>query len=562
MLTSAIVGLIYISIQKRFDFTAVRGLVMALAYVWGLILAIYLMGHGLVSLPRSLYRRANVANYLRRIQSHAPKVHDRLTDAVNELEDLEDQLSQLQRRKTGSARDFADWIEELAEYSMLSDARPFVSQSIIGSNRTVPAVITERYMADLSRRLQRARHKKARFVDEWDRLVQSASDCQTILNSAASQKLDFGRPASDASFWSRLQFLSPYLRYQVYVHLLPTLRIVLAVLLAGASACIVWSELVKAFAPQISVISVTIVPHPNEPGQIGFGGQIVASFWLLYMCAAALFGVKDAKVWGNRALVRRNTYGESACWYASQVARLTVPLSYNFLTFLPNDVRRQTTFYKFLGEYIDLTPLGKGFDYFFPMFILLPICATLFNLYGRIQQVFGFDMIEDDEDENGDNPAGFGVGGWREGRELIERELNGMGSLGLASRTRDPEAGGTTAGSNLSSSRRGAPTIWVPPAERSRATANGPTRTFSPRPTAIDEEERDENMFQAFAHRVRNTFETANMPQWLQGDLPQFQRPRWMNSDGASDGETGRTNSVGFFDRVFGGSSSGGRVQL
>ena len=38
---------------------------------------------------------------------------------------------------------------------------------------------------------------------------------------------------------------------------------------------------------------------------------------------------------GNRALVKRQTYAESACWYSLQVAKLTVPLSYNFITMLP-----------------------------------------------------------------------------------------------------------------------------------------------------------------------------------------------------------------------------------
>src|SRR6185437_6808360 len=49
VLGCATVGLIYITISNGFDFTAVKALVMALAYVWGLFLAIYLMGHGLVT---------------------------------------------------------------------------------------------------------------------------------------------------------------------------------------------------------------------------------------------------------------------------------------------------------------------------------------------------------------------------------------------------------------------------------------------------------------------------------------------------------------------------------
>ncbi|KAL1965365.1 hypothetical protein VTN77DRAFT_5802 [Rasamsonia byssochlamydoides] len=554
VLACGVVGLIYISIQNGFDFTSIKTLVMALAYVWGLILAIYLMGHGLVSIPRSFLRKANNAGTLRRLQAHAPKVYDRLTDAITELEELEAQVAQLQKRKTGTAREFEDWIEELAEYSSLPESRPVALQSIINeSSAAVPAVITERYMADLSRRLQRARHQKARFVDEWDRLVQSAADYQAIVNSSASKKLDFGRPASHAAFLSRVGFLTPTLRYHVYVHLLPGVRLILAAAFSAASACVVWSELIKTFAPRFSIISLSLIPRPDNAGQIGFGGQVVASLWLLYMCAAALKGVNDAKVWGNRALVRRNTYGESACWYAGQIARLTVPLSYNFLTFLPEDVRRDTTFYRFLGQYIDLTPLGKGFDYFFPIFVLLPVGATLFNLYGRIQKVFGFGLVEDDDDD-AENNSGLRTGGWREGRELIERELSGLGSLRLTSRTHNPVRNGAPSAGNAA--RRAAPTIWVPPAERSsRVPRSGPA---SSQPVLDDEGE--ENFFQSFAHRVRNTIETASTPEWLEETLAGLRRPRWMAGDGNEPGDSGQAG--GLFGRLFGGRLAGGQVRL
>lgn len=77
---------------------------MALAYVWGLILAIYLMGHGLVAIPRRLFRNASLSGKLKRIQSNAAKVHEKMEDAIQNLEDLEAQVVELSQRKTGSAR--------------------------------------------------------------------------------------------------------------------------------------------------------------------------------------------------------------------------------------------------------------------------------------------------------------------------------------------------------------------------------------------------------------------------------------------------------------------------
>ncbi|THC88527.1 hypothetical protein EYZ11_012026 [Aspergillus tanneri] len=525
---------------------SIKALVMALAYVWGLVLAIYLMGHGLVSIPRTLFRNASVSGRLRRLQSHAPRLHDRLMDAINDLENLESQVNQLQRRKTGSARDFQDWIEELGESSTPPEARSLL-QPTEGSD-TVPAVITERYMADLTRRLQRARHQRARFVDEWDRLVLTAADLQAIINSSASKKLEFSHSSYRSTSLPRVKFLTPYMRYHVYVHLIPSSRLALGALFSAASVCVVWSELIKSLAPRLSIVTLSVVSYHKNPAPVGFGRQVAASVWLLYMCWAALVGVNDAKVWGNRALVRRNTYGESACWYAGLVARLTVPIAYNFLTFLPENVRLDTTFYQFLGQYIDLTPLGKGFDYFFPVFILLPICATLFNLYGRVKNVCGFGLLEEEEEDLENNPAGYGLGGWREGRDLIDRELNGLGSLALSTRSGQsprPSSRADEGTRGFSSSRNsGIEAI------RSSRPARGATPVSAPL-----EEGDQETFFQSFAHRVRNTFETASKPQWLQGDA--FRLPRWMGSEGngGNDGNSGLA-------RWFGGRPEPGGVRL
>ncbi|KAL2826054.1 LMBR1-like membrane protein-domain-containing protein [Aspergillus cavernicola] len=532
VLGCATVGLIYISIQNGFKFNTIKALAMALAYVWGLVLAIYLMGHGLVSIPRTLFRNASSSGRLRRIQAHASLLHDRLMDAINDLESLEGQVAQLQRRKTGTARDFQDWIEELAETSTPPESRSGILDPT-SSSSTIPAVITERYLADLTRRLQRARHQKARFVDEWDRLIFNAADLQAIINSSASKKLEFGHYPQRSTSFRQLKLLTPYMRYHVYVNVYPNLRLAFGAFFAAASVCVVWSELIKSIAPRLSVVTLSIVSYHESPAPVGFGRQVIASMWLLYMCSAALVGVNDAKVWGNRALVRRNTYGESACWYASLVARLTVPIAYNFVTFLPEGVRTHTTFYRFLGQWINLTPLGKGFDYFFPVLILVPIMATLFNLYGRVRNICGFGLIEEDDDDLENNPSGYGIGGWREGRELIERELNGLGSLGLSPRNgRSPRQSAHVDGNTqaFSSSR-------TPLAEATRPSRSTRGAVATSSAVGAEEEEEEENFFQSFAHRVRNTIETTSRPQWLQGDS--FQFPQWMSNDGSNDGNNG-----------------------
>jgi hypothetical protein len=549
MLGSGIVGLAYYSWYNSFSLPTIKGLVMALAYAWSLVLAIYLMGHGLVAFPRSLYRYASISGRLKRLQAQAPKIHDKLTESLDKLDQCEWQVVQLKQRKNGTARDFAEWIEELADKSSLPENRA----SVVGrtTTATVPPVVTERYLADLTRKLKRARHAKVRFENEWDRLVQKAVRTQAILDSKASQRLELKNTqfqTSNGNFLDRFTILTPYTRYHLHVHAIPALFYVAWIVTSLASLAVVWSECIHSLAPKLSIIGLTVVHHPaSSRSIIGFGGQIVAAIWLCFMCTCAFYSLTEVKIWGNRALVRRNTYQESATWYALQLAKLTVPLSYNFVTFMPPMLVSQTSFYKLLGQYVKLTPLGDNFSKHFPVFILVPVLATAFGLYKKVKNVSGFgDLLEDEDDEAND---AAGMGGWREGRALIDREVQSTSGnvLGLSQRgitsppneryTDVPSSSGPSASTN---------------AESSNARSTRADRT---RPVIDDDDEGNGNFFELFSTRVKNTFETADF---------NFSRPKWLGGDDESGSDRrGRgEESGGGFLGLFGGRPDEGRLRL
>jgi hypothetical protein len=523
MLSCAILGLVYIILDYGFDFAAIKSLLMALAYVWGLMLAIYLAGHGMVAVPRNLFRRASTSGTLKRVQTQAVRVHEKLEDSIMDLDDLEAQVLQLKQRKTGTARDFQEWIDELVEMTSSQEARILSNPATMHASSKIPAIITERYLADLTRRLERALHRKARYVEEWDHVVQRATDLQTILDSQASKKLSFGH---------RKSILSPYMRYVVHVHVLPYVYTGLGGLLSLASVAVIASEIIRFPASQMSPVGLTVVHHPNNKDyKVGFGGQVMAAAWIAYMCLCALSSISDVPVWNGRALVRRNTHPESACWYAGQIAKLTVPLTYNFLTFTPKAVYQQTVFYDFLGKLISITRLGSWFDRLFPMFILIPVLATLFNLYGRVKRLVGIGIMEDEDEE-----SAFGVS-WRDGRDLIARDLQGAS---FAVRDR-PE--------------RAAPTRWVPPSERGGSGATSAARASRARQPELDPEPEEENFFTLFGRRVKNTVDSIETPKWMQ----QGQKPKWMGGDGEGSGSSSSqgSNLFGFL-----GSRNSGQITL
>lgn len=597
---SGAIGLIYVYWSYGQFSESLKGTIMALAYCWGLVLAIYLMGHGLVAIPRRLISNANISGRLRRIQSHAPKVYEQMEDAQMNLEDLEMLVGELSRRGGGSASQFRDWIEELVDLTNLPEGMIPQSHAIRprgtgdDSNRTLPTVITEKYMAELTRKLVRARHARSRYTNAWNNLLQDAVRTQAILDSTASKRLDFGGPSpGSGGFWDKHTMFTPYTRFLYHYYFVPYLRIGFGALLAIASVCIVWSEVVKGLFPSLSVIRYSVAHHQLADGksQVGPAGQAIAAFWMLYMCAAALITITEVKVWRGRALVRRNTGHESAFWYANQVARLSVPLSYNFMTFL-GGVYKDTVFYSFLGQLIDLTKLGERFDYLFPAFILFPVAATLFGLYGKVGRIFGFgaDVIEDDDEEDTGRWGSYGTGSWREGRDLIERELNGTsasirgrraGGPGRRYHDSDSPAGRRapimTVPKTSSSSRpagggaRGGPATPLGTSPNTRPVANTSARRSGggPRNVMLDEPDDDENFLEMIGHRFKNTMDTFETPRWFQD----IKKPKWMGGDGGDDDvrgprasasssrpSAGRANSD--VRRWFGGGGGEGRVRL
>jgi len=557
VLSTSVAGLVYFILQNGFHGESIKGLVMALAYAWGLILAIGLMGHGLVAMPRRLFKYASLSQRLRRLQTQAPKTKDKLDEAYEELEVLENTAIQLKSRKSGTSGDTQDWIDELAETSTLPDTRPGAIAASRATNPSIPAVLTERYLADLTRKLKRARHKRARFVDEWARLCQQAQDIQQVIDSAASRKLEFGRERGGIH---KFKILSPSLRFHLHFYGIPYLRVALSVVFACASVLVIWSEVVSSFSSKLSVIGLTVVHHPDSArGQVPFFGQIIAAAWLLYMDACALYAISDVKVWGNRALVKRQTYAESACWYSLQVAKLTVPLSFNFITMMPASVYKETSFYHFLGKLVNLTPLGSGFSTYFPCFILIPVLATFFNLYGKVKKVIGFGVLDD---ESVENTSGFGTGGWREGRALIEREIQSGGestAFGMSPRgaSLDLERGALNAGSSTPVGRsQQAPLI--PGQANVDPRVREANRQFNTITNQREEPEDDSarHFYHDFAERVKNTFDSADRPEWVQNLSNGITMPNWMNNDD-------RDNDGGSaLKRWFGGRAEDGRVRL
>ena len=114
----------------------------------------------------------------------------------------------------------------------------------------------------------------------------------------------------------------------------------------------------------------------------------------------------------------------SVVFFTMYSNRLTIPLSYNFLTLLQSS-KVHSQFDTFLGKSINLSVLGGFFNTTLPRLIIIPILFASFNVFDRIKKKLSFDYFDafdsDDEAESA-NDAGKRASKIREGKSIIQRE--------------------------------------------------------------------------------------------------------------------------------------------
>jgi len=201
----------------------------------------------------------------------------------------------------------------------------------------------------------------------------------------------------------------------------------------------------------------------------------------------------------------------------------------------------------------------------------LPISATMFGLYGKVKRTIGLaDYIDDDDDEN---QTGYGTGSWREGRDLIERELNGT-SIGRSRDVAGP--GGIASGGAATratpvrsipgpSSRPGGPTTPLGTSPNigrveSPATAASSRRVGQRQHARLgDDEDEDDNFFSQLGTRIKNTVDTIDTPNWLQEIV---KKPKWMGGDDDEGGQASGSGSNNSDIRRWFGGGNDGRIRL
>jgi hypothetical protein len=395
LLGSGLVGLLYVIITSGLSMGSIKALVIALSHCYALVIAIWLMGHGMVNLPRELWNSADPSARLANGYRQATKLCDAYAEAESSYADVASEILALAPLKDGLR--YVEWIDELLDEV---DSGPhFGRDGRLGRSRVTVerSMINPDYLSTLARRFIKAKARVIRHGSTWQKLLKDCSIAEDKVNARADRSLVFRY--SRTRFPPKMAFL-----YYTYFHMY-LIRMV-AVVLCALSITLIWSELTHG-----TVVSVVNLIVSATQGIIQ---QLISSVFLGYMCICACLSLTRIRVFNVYALVHKGSDLSSMMFYATYICRLSVPLSYNYLTLISS---RDSVFEEFLGKSINLTPLGKFVNNWQPRLILVPVFLTLFHFYDKVKQYLSLELAFDDDDDE------FGQGSIIEGRELVNRAL-------------------------------------------------------------------------------------------------------------------------------------------
>ncbi|KAL4424193.1 hypothetical protein ABPG75_001494 [Micractinium tetrahymenae] len=399
LLGVGLAGLVLLLFSGRLQPANVLGFCIAFSNAYGLVAAIFLLGFGLVAVPRQLWNSADPRGQQRRVchsaglqAERALAAHRRLSAAVltarrasvlfsphDPLRPLMDVVLQLAdsagvlcRPDGGSAACLAADRQSVLEWrALVVPAGPaFVPDPGVSILDESDLDIFDR--ADLARL---RRELKAALMD-WEReqaLYAEAVQEHLRLQAAVAsleRRLPEDAPLADQAVWlwrCHLQFW--------------TFR-VLAALAALCSLAIVLAEAtIAGVLPNLSVVSRAL--HATS-GSV-FATELLCFAFLAYPCACAYLAIYRLGRFAFYRMVPRHTDAYSLCYSGLLMCRFAAPLAFNFMAAvampevkssdLP-DVTK-TVFYQQFGQLMMRQPLiGWQFTTFAPA-LLVPYMLLL-----------------------------------------------------------------------------------------------------------------------------------------------------------------------------------------
>lgn len=378
-----VVFIVYIAIVRKMTGQALLAFLMAMGNAWGLLLCVVFLGYGLISIPKSLWRKAKIQWLNCYYEFKAPRLKDASIEAEENLQKIAKKIFRVSY-SISSQDPLRPYVDTLIELCPLTTYRNQYDED--EENEINASYINISYLAQLNYKLKSAIIANNRCTGQYNELLKKAYLVQDILDNENNPNKEIDSRFivnPDSLFYS----LKTKIAWRWYYSVRPYLFYGLSLLLALLSIIIIWSEVTfQLTEPNISLVYI-YMKYSKYLSYLFF--ELIVVILLIYMCICTYTSLFQLKLFDLYHLFpNHHTDDNSLVFCASYLCRLTFPLCYNFINLADNT---QTAFSSIMGN-IDLVPLlGKEFNGYVPVMILLFTFISFFNFHGILLRKCGID---------------------------------------------------------------------------------------------------------------------------------------------------------------------------
>lgn len=376
-----LVGLLLLLIWKKMGLEAIIGWGMAISNAYGLIGAIFLMGYGLVDIPRKLWQMADVRSrelimfHRAGVQvERAGKAHYELSHAIG----LVHRVSGLFGRRD-NMRPYLDRI-----LGMIDRVGDFTPREIDIEDEDLDLdYYTIQDLGKLRRSLRHGIEGFQRERETYLQIVRSYLKVHDIVKNMDKVGLPFASPDNvGAPPW--LKNLEWWWKCRIQPVAMRASAVFLGIL---SLAVLIAQVAISEHLPNVSIFAQII--HITDYDSSVF---FLSFLLFLYPALAVYYTLFKLGRFSFYLLTPRHTAPYSLVSNALFMSRFAFPLAFNFLAALaapigktPQPDIRDTVFYKDLGKPMAEQPIfGTNFTTYVPIILLPYMVLVVFNVFNRL----------------------------------------------------------------------------------------------------------------------------------------------------------------------------------
>ncbi|KAL3692946.1 hypothetical protein R1sor_006597 [Riccia sorocarpa] len=399
--------------MNKLKWSGVMALGMTCSNTFGLVTGAFLLGYGLVEIPRSQWRNADLMFRQKLLTHRIAKVAVKLDDAHQELSTaiVIAQATSNQMARQDPLRPCMDIIEQILEQLAKEDPLFKPSGGRMGES-DMDYDTDEKSMADLRRRLRKAKEAYYRYKSDYTGYVWEALELEETAKNIERGKttsewrfVSTIRPARTGSFAQYLDTIEYVWRCVLRERVLRTFAGILGIM----SFALIFAEATLSYrSSDLSLFSHLIKFAGNQEILV----QILAFIPLMYVCICTYFALIRLGMLTIYFLAPKHTSSVSLLMICSMVARYAAPMCYNFLSLirLDDDDENPTTFERKMGRMKEIPILGGSkFQIYYPIFMVIYTALLASNVLDRAIRAVGTwrRFRSDYEDAEGFDPSGL-----------------------------------------------------------------------------------------------------------------------------------------------------------